>query len=53
MTGTYERSPFQEFERKPWTEEAKLTTCFDCGYANGRHASSCEKKEREANESTN
>jgi hypothetical protein len=37
----YERSPFAEFERKRWTEEARLEVCPECGSSKGRHLKGC------------
>jgi hypothetical protein len=38
-----ERSGFAEFERKRWTEEAKLQLCPECGSAAGRHMPGCPR----------
>ena len=41
--GWDESSPWQEFERKRWSEEARLTRCPECGHAGGRHIRGCSR----------
>jgi ribonuclease HI len=39
----YSSSPWKEFERKRWSEEARLVSCPECGHAAGRHARICSR----------
>jgi ribonuclease HI len=41
--GWDESSPWQEFERKRWSEEARLARCPECGHAGGRHIRGCSR----------
>jgi ribonuclease HI len=41
--GWDESSPWQEFERKRWSEEARLARCPECGHAGGRHMRGCSR----------
>jgi ribonuclease HI len=41
--GWDESSPWQEFERKRWSEEARLARCPECGHAEGRHIRGCSR----------
>jgi ribonuclease HI len=41
--GWDESSPWQEFERKRWSEEARLARCPECGNAEGRHMRGCSR----------
>ncbi len=41
-----ERSPFAEFERKRWQEEAGHVICPECGSGAGRHMRTCSRQER-------
>ena len=41
--GWDESSPWQEFERKRWSEEAHLARCPECGHAGGRHIRGCSR----------